>query len=298
MPQEAAEGEIMRVVSLHIYPLKGTRAFDVEGAQLTARGFENDRRWLAAKADGSFITQRSHGSLAAITATPTAGGIKLAALGMPEIEVARPDGRARLAVTIWESKVDAALADEAAHQWLSRFFGEEVRLVYMDGRAERLKEGIWAPPLPMSFADAYPVLVATTGSLAAVNKEIERRGGAPVTMRRFRPNIVIDSDEPWADDLWRRLKIGETELDLVKPSDRCIVTTRDQLTGATIGDEPLGALRTLRMSADPRIKGVLFGWNSVPRVLGQIAVGDEVEILDRRPEGFAIHARQQSRATP
>jgi len=279
----------MRVVSLHLYPLKGARAFDVERAQLTALGFENDRRWLVAQPDGRFITQRSHGLLAAITATPTATGIKLAARDTSEIEVARPDGRARLAVTIWQNTVDAALADEASHPWLSRFFGEEMRLVYMDGRAERLKEGIWAPPLPMSFADAYPVLITTTGSLAAVNEEIERRGGAPIPMRRFRPNIVIDSDEPWAEDFWRRLKIGEAELDLVKPCDRCVVTTRDQLTGEATGEEPLATLRALRLSGDPRIVGVLFGWNSVPRVLGQIAVGDEVTILDRRPEGFAIH---------
>jgi uncharacterized protein YcbX len=281
----------MRVESLHIYPLKGTRAFDLERAQLTARGFENDRRWLVAKPEGAFVTQRSHGSLAAITATPTAAGLKLAAPGAPEIEVARPDGRARLAVTIWQNTVDAALADEASHRWLSTFFGEEMRLAFMDGRAERMKEGIWAPPLPMSFADAYPVLVATTGSLAAVNEDIEHRGGTPITMRRFRPNVVIDSDQPWAEDFWRRLKIGDAELDLVKPSDRCVVTTRDQSTGAITGSEPLGALAALHRSADPRINGVLFGWNSVPRVLGQIAVGDEVEVLDRRPEGFAIHAR-------
>lgn len=288
----------MRVVSLHVYPLKGGRAFDVERAQLTALGFENDRRWLVAQPDGRFITQRSHGLLAAITATPTAAGITLAAPGTSGIEVARPDGRARLPVTIWQNTVDAALADEASHQWLSRFLGEEMRLVYMDGRAQRLKEGIWAPPLPMSFADAYPVLVTTSGSLAAVNEEIERSGGAPITMRRFRPNIVIDSDEPWAEDFWRRLQIGATELDLVKPSDRCVVTTRDQLTGATTGDEPLRALGTLRRSADPRINGVLFGWNSVPRLPGPIAVGDEVEVLDHRPEGFAIHARQPSRVAP
>jgi uncharacterized protein YcbX len=286
----------MRVASLHLYPLKGTRAFDVDRAELTARGFENDRRWLVARADGRVVTQRSHGSLAAITATPTAGGIRLAASGLPELEVAFPDGRARLAVTIWENTVDAALADEAPHRWLSKFFGEEMRLVHMDAHAERLKHGIWAPPVPMSFADAYPVLVATTGSLAAVNQEIERRGGAPIPMRRFRPNIVVDSEVPWAEDLWRRLAIGEAELDLVKPSDRCIVTTRDQRTGAIASAEPLGALGVLRTSADPRIHGVLFGWNSVPRVLGEVAVGDRVEILDRRPEGFAIQERRPPRA--
>ncbi|MBI1213412.1 MAG: MOSC domain-containing protein [Alphaproteobacteria bacterium] len=280
----------MKVVSLHLYPVKGTRAFDVERAQLAERGFEGDRRWLVVDSAGIFATQRSHAVLAAIQATPSARGLHLKAGGMPDLEVSIPDGSKRGDVTIWDAQVDAALADDAAHAWLTQFFGEDMRLVYMDAKAERLKQGIWAPPLPVSFADGYPVLIATTGSLAAVNAEIARKGGAPVTMRRFRPNIVLDCPDPWAEDFWKRLKIGTSELELIKPCDRCIVTTKDQLTGATTGDEPLGALRTLRMSADPRIKGVLFGWNSLPRVLGEIAVGDAAEIVERRPEGFAIHA--------
>ena len=279
----------MRVVSLHVYPIKGTRAFDLDRAQLHQRGLEHDRRWLIVKPDGYFTTQRSHATLAAIQATPTRDGLRLAAMGMPDLDVRTPDGRERLAVSVWEHRVDAALADKAAQDWLTKFFGEELRLVHMDASAERLKQGIWAPTFPVSFADAYPVLIATTGSLKAVNAEIERNGGQGITMRRFRPNVVIEHDEPWADDFWASLKIGPVQLDLLKPCDRCVVTTKDQLTGATTGDEPLGALRHLRMSADPRVKGVLFGWNAVPKILGEIAVGDEVQILAKRPEGFPIH---------
>lgn len=282
----------MRVVSLHIYPVKGMRAVDLDRARLTERGFENDRRWLVVKPDGYFTTQRSHATLAAIQATPTAHGLRLSAVSMPDLEVKIPDGKARLDVAVWETRVDAALADDPAHAWLTKFFGEDLRLVHMDARAERLKQSVWTKePLPVSFADGYPVLVATAASLAAVNDEIARKGGAPVTMRRFRPNIVVDGAEPWADDHWRRLKIGDAELELVKPCDRCVVTTKDQLTGATTGDEPLAALRTLRMSADPRVKGVLFGWNAAPRALGEIKLGDSVEILEKRPEGFPLHTR-------
>ena len=190
----------------------------------------------------------------------------------------------------------AALADARAHAWLTQFFGEELRLVFMDERAERLKQGIWAEPLPVSFADAYPVLVATTGSLSRLNTEIERRGGAPVPMRRFRPNIVVDGADPWTEDFWQTLRIGGAEIELVKPSDRCVVTTKDQLTGATMGEEPLASLRRLRMSADPRIKGVLFGWNAAPRALGEIAVGDSVTVAAQRPEGFALHTAAEIEA--
>jgi uncharacterized protein YcbX len=107
-------------------------------------------------------------------------------------------------------------------------------------------------------------------------------------MTRFRPNIVVDCDQPWTEDTWKLLRIGAVELELVKPSDRCIVTTTDQATGARMGKEPLASLARLRRSADPRINGVLFGWNAVPRVLGEITVGARVEILQERPEGFPL----------
>ncbi|MGD9799180.1 MAG: MOSC domain-containing protein [Parvularculaceae bacterium] len=159
--------------------------------------------------------------------------------------------------------------------------GEEVELVHMDERALREKASVWTPsPVPVSFADAFPILVTTTGSLAALNEDIEKHGGDPVPMARFRPNIVIDCDEPWAEDHWSQLKIGDVILDLVKPSDRCIVTTTDQKTGERMGKEPLASLARIHRSTDPRINGVIFGENAAPRTLGEISVGDNVSAVD------------------
>lgn len=279
----------MQVASLHIHPIKGVRAVDVERASVEFRGLEGDRRWLVVDANGRFITQRSHSRLVQIVAVPTLTGLRLSAAGAGEVAVERPSGADRLNVIVWRHEVNAALAGHAASAWLSGFLGEPLRLVYMDAAAERLQQGVWAPDaLPVSFADAYPVLVTTTGSLAAVNAEIAKAGGAAITMRRFRPNVVVACDEAWAEDKWRRLRIGGVELELVKPCDRCVVTTKDQTTGESTGREPIASLARLRRSADPRINGVLFGWNSVPRKLGTVAVGDAVEVLERRPEGFPL----------
>ncbi len=281
----------MRVHSLHIYPIKGTRAVDVARASVEPRGLEGDRRWLVVDANGRFITQRSHPKLATITAQPTRTGLRLFAPGAGEVLVERPLPSHRAHTVVWRHEVDAAVADEAAAAWLSDYFGQPLGLVYMDAAAERLQQGEWvAEAVPVSFADAYPVLIATTASLAAVNAEIERAGGERVTMRRFRPNIVVECDEAWAEDFWRTVRIGAVEIDLVKPCDRCVVTTKDQDTGAGKGPEPIASLARLRRSADPRINGVLFGWNAVPKAPGAVSVGDTVEVIARRPEGFALRS--------
>lgn len=269
----------LKVASLHIYPVKAMRAVDVDRAQIEARGLEKDRRWVVVDASGKFLTQRSHPALATINARPTEDGLILWKDGAGEIAAPFPRRGARKTVTVWASQVDSALADAGVGKWLSNVIGETVELAYFDGESDRVKISVWTEDdVPVGFADAFPVLVANTASLAALNRDIEAHGGAAVPMRRFRPNIVVDCDEPWAEDRWPRLKIGEAVLDLVKPSDRCIVTTTDQTTGERMGKEPLAALARLRRSTDPRINGVLFATNAVPRKFGEVRIGDLVEV--------------------
>lgn len=268
----------MRVASLHVYPVKGMRAVNLMRAAVEARGLVGDRRWLVVDAGGAFLTQRSHPHMATMTAAIKGTGISLSADGFGSVDAAIPSGAARRRVVIWGAEVDAAAASQEADAFLSDMIGEDAHLVYMDERAVRMKTSVWTPaPVPVSFVDAFPALVATTGSLAALNRDIKAHGGDAVPMARFRPNIVIDCDEPWAEDRWDRLQIGEVAFDLVKPSDRCIVTTTDQLTGERMGKEPLAALARIHRSTDPRINGVIFGENAVPRATGEIAVGDLVE---------------------
>ncbi len=143
----------------------------------------------------------------------------------------------------------------------------------------------------MTFADGFQILVTTTGSLSALNEDLATHGSSPVGMDRFRPNIVIDCPEPWQEDRWAAIEINGIRLDLVKPCARCIMTTQDQLTGSRDVANPMPSMGRLRMSADRRVPGPLFGWNTVPRGEGMIGVGNFVKIIEERSEGWAFKRR-------
>jgi uncharacterized protein YcbX len=107
-------------------------------------------------------------------------------------------------------------------------------------------------------------------------------------MNRFRPNIVISGAAPWAEDGWKKIRVGAVTLDIVKPCTRCVVTTTDQQTGAKESNEPLATLKNFRLLRQPGLTGVVFGQNAVPAALGTMAVGDTVEVLETQaPPAFA-----------
>ena len=274
----------MRTTSLAIYPIKGVQAVSLKTANVETRGLEGDRRWMVVDADDLFITQRDAPHLSMIRAEPCEGGLIVALPGEAPIQVARPEGSRRLSVRVWRSIVDAALADDAVSDRLSTFLGRAVKLVFMDDQASRFSNPDWSDgEAPVSFADGYPILLATTASLAALNDTIQDQGGAPVSMERFRPNVVVDSPLAWDEDSWATVQIGDRTFDLVKPCTRCIVPTLDQTTGEARPDnQPTRALTRTRRSADERVKGVLFGWNMIARTEGAIRIGDEVTVLERR----------------
>ncbi|GAB4526076.1 MAG: MOSC domain-containing protein [Amphiplicatus sp.] len=278
----------MRLSSLHIYPLKAARGIALGESALEPRGLVGDRRWVAADPDGVHLTQRECAALARLVARPVPVGIHLSADGAGEI-VVRPDpAGARRRIRVWKDAVDALDAGEAAADWLSGALGRPARLFHMDDAARRATSGRWGPQGPVSFADAYPLLVTSTASLDALNEAIARGGGAPVGMERFRPNIVIDGAGPWAEDRWRALRIGAAVIELVKPCARCVVTTVDQASGARTGREPLKTLARIRRSAHPDLPGALFGWNAILREGRALAAGEAVEVLEAREEGWPL----------
>jgi hypothetical protein len=124
----------------------------------------------------------------------------------------------------------------------------------------------------VSFADAFPLLLATRASLDDLNARLE----APLPMNRFRPNVVVDGCRAWEEDRWRRARLGEVAVRLPKLCDRCVVTTTDQLTGER-GAEPLRTMATFRRMEDGK---VYFGANAIPDGRGHISVGDPFTVLD------------------
>ena len=260
----------MKIHSLHIYPMKSARAIDLDAANVGAWGLDGDRRYMVTDPSGKFITQRDLQALAQITAVTRDGVLHLSKAGEEDQLTVGFDPARRIPVEIWGSHVTAALAADSVNARLSDWLGQPVLLVHADDETRRQCSTEWAGEgVETGFADGYPVLITTSGSLRRLNEATREEGGESFGMERFRPNIVIDHDEPFADDLWSAVEIAGIRFDLVKPCARCIMTTQDQSTGERGGADPMPAMRRLRMSADRRVPGVLFGWNAVPRGIGR-----------------------------
>jgi uncharacterized protein YcbX len=123
----------------------------------------------------------------------------------------------------------------------------------------------------IAFADAFPILVISQASLDALNARLE----TSVSMDRFRPNLVIEGSAPHAEDAWKRIRVGDVEIALVKPCDRCSVPAVDPATGVR-GREPVRELATYRKRGGK----IYFGQNGVHRTPGVLRVGDPVVVLE------------------
>ncbi|MEO6064866.1 MAG: MOSC N-terminal beta barrel domain-containing protein [Lysobacterales bacterium] len=268
----------MHVASLHIHPLKSAAALDVDTLEIVARGAVGDRRWMVIDAADRFVTARAEARLVLIRALPQGEGLMLSAPGTTPLCVAAPTNARRIVVRIWNDHVGAVLADEDAHAWLSAFLGRPVRLVYMDSASRRAVDPVFgAAGDEVSFADGYPLLVISGNAL----HELNARLADPISMTRFRPNIVIEQCAPHAEDGWRRVRIGTVAFDAVKTCTRCVFTTIDPATAIRdAAGEPLTTLRTYRRAEVGN--DVLFGMNLIARGEGTLRLGDPVEVLELR----------------
>ncbi len=131
----------------------------------------------------------------------------------------------------------------------------------------------------VSFADAYPFLLIGVNSLADLNSRLEKK----IPMNRFRPNFVVSGTEAFAEDNWKKIRIGSTIFHLVKPCARCVITTIDQESGISDGKEPLKTLAQYRMLKRSIKKKILFGQNLIAENAGEVVrVGDKIEIIERK----------------
>lgn len=268
------------VQSIHVHPVKAFRGLSPHEAVVEPWGLAGDRRWTLIDDGGKVVTQREQPRLALAAAEPLAGGgVRLSAPGRAPLTVMVPEPVATVPVNIFGTKVEAVPAAAAAHAWCSAYLEAEVRLVHLDDPATRrpVDPGFALPGETVSFADGYPLLVTTTASLDALNSLVaggDHAHEGPLPMNRFRPNVVVAGTEPWAEDHWSRISVGEVVLRAAKTSARCVVTTTDQDTGVR-GREPLRTLARHR-----RVDGrLVFGQNLVPLSTGTIRVGDPVRVL-------------------
>ena len=265
---------MIEIAGLNIYPLKGARGIALDRLTLDPIGPVDDRRWMMVDPGGNLVTQREIAALCRIGARPVAGGLVLDGPGSAPLEVPVPaEDQDHLTVRVWDDTVLANDAGDRAAEWCSSQLEAPLRLVHLSARANRRTDSDYDPIGGLvSFADGYPILVASETSLADLNRRLE----VSLPMNRFRPNIVVRGSEPFAEDGWKRFWVGGLPFDVVKPCARCVVTTTDQQSGER-SVEPLRMLATFRR----RGSGVMFGMNVVHRDIGEIGVGQEVKVGSR-----------------
>jgi MOSC domain-containing protein len=289
------------VSALHIYPIKSCRGVAVGTATVSAIGFEGDRTWQVVPADmqSRGLTQRKHPNLATVQPELVdGGGLRLAAPGMPTIDVDRPGGSASIVLSHFKVPLPASDAGNDAAAWFSEIIGETVRLVAMpEGSGWRLPGDLDIFGQNAPFSDAAPLLVTAEASL----EWLRDRAGEDFGMDRFRPNVVVSGTEPWDEDTWAEFTIGTAELRGVVPWPRCAIPQIDQRTGEHTR-EPAKVLRSQRWCTEaPTVSAPfrsivegsgLFGIGcAIGPVGATIRVGDELTVITTAPPVLSMVER-------
>ncbi|MGE5316317.1 MAG: MOSC domain-containing protein [Acidobacteriota bacterium] len=266
---------MLTIQALYCYPFKSARGIRLSEARVEARGLAFDRRWMAVDIGGKFLSQRTHPLLGLITTSLTDTSLVLEAPGIDRLSLPLFfESPYRRNVTVWDDTMSALECGDEASDWISTFLHERTMIVYFPDDSLRSVDPRYAAHGEhTAFADAFPVLLITQASLDDLNLRLK----APLPMNRFRPNIVVDGAEPYAEDTWGRIRLGgSVELDVVKPCARCAITTIDQET-LERGNEPLATLSAYRQSGSK----LLFGQNALVSAPGVLRTGDQVHVSAR-----------------
>ena len=287
----------MTISELYIYPIKSLGGISLSSVVVEPRGFRHDRRFMLVSPPQhdepwEFMTQRTNHPMALIDVAIADETLRVwhrhrpddvlkLPVTVPESSEAVLAGQETILVTIWDSEgVPALTVSSEADEWFTRVLEKPCRLVFMPETTHRDIDPAYArdPNDAVSFADGYPYLLIGQASLDYLNQ----RASEPMTMLRFRPNIVVRDSDPYDEDSWQQFRMGGMDFYGVKPCARCVLTTINPET-AQVGKEPLRTLATYRQWKHK----ILFGQNVLAQStgaspLGSLHVGQAIEVVSRQ----------------
>ncbi|MFD2205013.1 MOSC N-terminal beta barrel domain-containing protein [Kiloniella antarctica] len=261
------------VSDLLIYPIKSTAGLSMHQASILTSGLAGDRRYLITKPDGTFVTGRTHPKITAITCQYRGQHISLSHEDVTDLVLNPSDFNDQyLDTSVWGTDMIGQECGKIADNWISQLLGEPLKLLYFGDRSERFVKQ--HPENDVSFADGFPLLLIGDSSLIELNNRLL----APVSMANFRPNITISGTNPFEEDSWSQIRIGDVRFELPAPCARCVFTTVDPY--AHVADKIIEPLKTLtKFRQETGGKNVMFGENMIPINTGSVRIGDPVEVL-------------------
>lgn len=294
----------MRVTRMFIHPVKALKSIEVSEGRLGSYGFEYDRIYMLALAPHNesgkytFYSQRRNPTLVLVEVKIEHDSI---VLRYKDHEVRLPadssgpfEGASTVSVEIFSKVVDCVdiTGNFKIFDLFSALLGpDEARNLRLVAplekrtiRAEVPREltDNAQPPTQFVFQDLYPVHMIASASFESLKTRVDSMADeeGALVVQNFRPNLVVETEEPWVEDDWRFIRIGPNKFYVAETRERCPVPTVDVETGTyRKSKEPyrsLGHFRVLTNGARPS-----FGIDLIHLCPGAtVRVGDPVEILE------------------
>ncbi|TID16769.1 Molybdenum cofactor sulfurase [Venturia nashicola] len=296
-----------KIQEIRIYPIKSCRGLKVQKTKLLKTGLDLDRNWMFAEASTlKFLTIRQISDMTLIDTKITDDDtLEVSISTKPNINFSIPAHPNEIWLSlntelvkdceIWGQKVDGYLYSKDLTAPFSEFFGKDVRLVYK-GPTPRPLKGNADPQVlgrveSTKFADLMPIQVSNQKSIEELNYRLKSAGEPPISIERFRPNIVVEGEEPWYEDVWKTVRLqpsnwtaekseGDITMDVAARCARCQVPNVDPDTGVKNKKQPWNKLMEYRRVDEGITFKPCFGMLCVPREEGEISVGDTFEITE------------------
>lgn len=279
---------IPKLARLRIYPVKGLEGIDVDEWELDGYGLRLDRRWMVVDPSGHCISRREQPSLAAVHTRIEGDELLLSAPRHPSVALPLdPDSGATEPVTVGGDTVGVCRASDDASAWLRKVLRVPCRIVFLPPPRHRLVDpALGTREAELAFQDELPLQLLSVASLDDLNARL----GSAVSVEAARPNLLIDRvGGPYEEDTWRRVRIGDVEIDVVKPWARNAIVDTDAPELDVVA-----TLETYRGGGGAAYLGQLALHTAFP---GTLRVGDAVEVLERGdPPSFGIDAEPQPEA--
>ncbi len=252
-----------RLKEIYLYPIKSLPGIKLTESAVKFRGLAGDRRMMLIDSDNRFMSLRERSELSSFEINFTDSGLEVKN-GSIKIEIDDNSFEGLTQVKIWSDETVAVRATNQINDWFSEILEQNVNLVRMTSESSRNKS---KNDGKVSFADQWPLLVLCESSVSDLNSRLQ----SPVTIRHFRPNLVVDNGVPYDEESWGKFSIGSVEFEGQGPIGRCNVVDMDPETGERFGD----VLKTI--SSYRKLPGKIpMGLSALSLAEGVIRVGDEI----------------------
>lgn len=238
----------IRLAEIWVYPIKSMGGVRLGRAAVTAAGsLALDREWIVVDEHGHKLWQGDLPRMALTRCRLNDETVTVELPGMPELRVARDHDGPTVGLTMYRRHFEGIDAGDAVAEWLQHAFGRPARLVRIGAAAH-------------AWRGLNPVHVLSRNSLAALNTALGVRGDSAIEAERFRPSLVLESDdEPnFFEETYEAIRFGSAELIFQEPCVRCELPNISR-EDASRGRQPLkliGAMSRERVTAAPASFGI------------------------------------------